>query len=406
MNINTRKLALQYSILQGAYWALFCVTYGFATVFLLSRNFNSLQIGIVIAIGNLLGVVMQPVFASIADSSRTMTLHRLIRLLICASALLLLLLYLIPNLFLAVAALFLLTDTLLQVVQPLINSVSVYYLNHGISVDFGMARGIGSVSYAAASALLGILIKRYDTSVIPLLGILLLLVVVLTVSALPILKDEQIISAESTESKANAGKPSDTESMWSFFCRYRRFSITLAGLTLLFTFHNMSCSYLFQITQHLGGDSSAMGTALSIAAVLELPTMLVFSRLIRRFKSSSLLIASGVFFALKALGYVLAGNILQMYLVQILQTGSFALYVPSSVYYVNETMEPRDKFKGQAVMTGTNTLGGVFGSLIGGFILNLAGIEAMLFAELGIAVCGCLLVCFFAPIPAKSHPYS
>ena len=53
--------------------------------------------------------------------------------------------------------------------------------------------------------------------------------------------------------------------------------------------------------------------------------------------------------------------------------GAFALYIPASVYYVNETMAPRDKFKGQAVMTATNTLGGVIGSLLGGFLLDHSG---------------------------------
>lgn len=399
MHINTRTLALKYSILQGAYWASFCVIYGFATVFLLSKDFNSSQIGLIIALGNILGVIMQPVFASIADSSRTITLHRLTAILAGASALLLALLFITPNLLIAVGALFLLTDTLLQVVQPLINSVSVYYLNQGVQVDFGIARGIGSISYAAASYLLGIFIERLGTNVIPAMGCLLMAVIVLTVAALPILQ-ESLAEKELHPAPENT---SDGESMWTFFLRYKRFSITLIGLTLLFTFHNMSNSYLFQITQNLGGDSAAMGTALSIAAVLELPTMLVFSRLIRRFRSSSLLIASGCFFAFKALGYLLAGNIVQLYLVQILQMGSFALYVPASVYYVNEAMEPRDKFKGQAVMTGTNTLGGVFGSLIGGFLLDFTGVPTMLAVGLAIAILGCALVFCFASNVGRNH---
>lgn len=392
MNINTRKLAVKYSILQGSYWAFFCVLYGFATVFLLSRNFNSSQIGIIIALGNILGVIMQPVFASMADSSQKLTLHRLVKVLAGITAVLLFLLCIIPNMLLAVAFVFLLTDTLLQVLQPLINSISVYYLNQGVQVNFGIARGIGSVSYAAASWLLGILIERFGTGTIPGMGIVLMLLMLFTVSSLPLLSETQ-----SKETAAAQEKSEDGGSIWTFFGKYRRFSVALVGITLLFTFHNMSNSYLFQITQNLGGDSAAMGTALSIAAVLELPVMLAFSLLIRRFKSSSLLMASGVFFVLKALGYVLAGNVFQMYLAQIFQMGSFALFVPASVYYVNEVMEPEDKFKGQAVMTGTNTLGGVFGSLLGGFLLDFAGIHTMLYAGLGLAVIGCLMVLVFAP---------
>ena len=67
MKINTNKMTFQYCILQGAYWASFCIIYSFATVFLLDRGFSNSQIGVIIAAGNILGVVLQPVFASIVD---------------------------------------------------------------------------------------------------------------------------------------------------------------------------------------------------------------------------------------------------------------------------------------------------------------------------------------------------
>ena len=77
MKINTNKMTFQYCILQGAYWASFCIIYSFATVFLLDRGFSNSQIGVIIAAGNILGVVLQPVFASIVDRSKTITLHKL-----------------------------------------------------------------------------------------------------------------------------------------------------------------------------------------------------------------------------------------------------------------------------------------------------------------------------------------
>ena len=104
---------------------------------------------------------------------------------------------------------------------------------------------------------------------------------------------------------------------------------------------------------------------------------------------------SGVFFAAKAAAYLFAVTMPQFYLAQILQMGSFALYIPASVYYVNETMEDADKFKGQAVMTATNTLGGVIGSLIGGILLDYAGVTPLLVTGFAAAVLGAVLL-FFA----------
>ena len=79
----------------------------------------------------------------------------------------------------------------------------------------------------------------------------------------------------------------------------------------------------------------------------------------------------------------------------VMQMGSFALYIPASVYYVNEVMEEQDKFKGQALMTGTNTLGGMIGSLLGGFLIDHAGVAVMNLAGLIMAVSGAVLIALF-----------
>lgn len=390
MKLNTRKLMMQYCILQGAYWASFCVIYAFATVFLLSRGFENSMIGVIIAAGNILGVVLQPAVASIADHSEKITLHKLTAILSAVMILLLVLLYFIPNGLLAVAVLFLLTDTFLQVIQPLVNSINVYYVNQGVSVDFGAARGIGSLSYAAASYVLGIAVERFGTGSILITGILVVFVLLVTVLSMPVL----------SSSAAARPKEKDTEQndtgLLAFSGRYKNFMLTLAGITLLFTFHNMNNAYLIKVIENVGGTSADMGRMLSIAAVTELPVMFLFSRISKHFKSSTLLMVSGAFFVIRAAGFMIVGNVMLMYLVAMLQIGSFALYIPSSVYYVNETMLDQDKFKGQAVMTATNTLGGVFGSLFGGFLIDSAGVDVMNAVCFGMAVVGAVLVFLFA----------
>ena len=390
MKLNTRKLMIQYCILQGSYWASFCVIYAFATVFLLSRGFESSMIGVIIAAGNILGVILQPVVASIADRSEKISLHKLTAMLSVIMIVMIAFLYMIPNILLAVAVLFLLTDTFLQVIQPLINSVSVYYVNQGVSVDFGAARGIGSLSYASASYILGIAVEKFGTKSILMTGMLVVLIMLVTVLSMPVLS-----SSAALKSKQIQPKQSDV-GLLEFASKYKNFMLTLAGVTFLFTFHNMNNAYLIKVIENVGGTSADMGRMLSIAAVTELPVMFLFSRISKHFKSSTLLMVSSAFFAIRAAGFMLAGNMMVMYLAAMLQIGSFALYIPSSVYYVNETMLDQDKFKGQAVMTATNTLGGVFGSLFGGFLIDHAGVGAMNTVCFAMAAAGAVLVFLFA----------
>ena len=278
----------------------------------------------------------------------------------------------------------------MQVIQPLINSVSVYYVNQGVSVDFGAARGIGSLSYAAASYILGIVVERFGTRSILMAGILVALVLLVTVLSMPVL-------SSSAASRPKEKEPEQNDAgLLVFAGRYKNFMLTLAGITLLFTFHNMNNAYLIKVIENVGGTSADMGRMLSIAAVTELPVMFLFSRISKHFKSSTLLMVSSAFFAIRAAGFMLAGNVMTMYLAAMLQIGSFALYIPSSVYYVNETMLDQDKFKGQAVMTATNTLGGVFGSLFGGFLIDNAGVGAMNTVCFAMAAAGAVLVFLFA----------
>ena len=65
--MNSKKLTAQCAVLQGSYWVAVCAINGFATVFLLHIGLKSSQIGVVLALGNILGVILQPFVAAAAD---------------------------------------------------------------------------------------------------------------------------------------------------------------------------------------------------------------------------------------------------------------------------------------------------------------------------------------------------
>ena len=135
-----------------------------------------------------------------------------------------------------------------------------------------------------------------------------------------------------------------------------------------------------------------MGIASGIAAALELPTMIAFSYMVRKLSSGTLLKISGIFFTLKSALTLFAGGIGGVYLAQTMQIFGFALFVPASVYYTNSLIRPRDRAKGQALMTATNTIGSIFGSLLGGFLVEGKGILFALLVSTIIAAAGTLLM--------------
>lgn len=54
-----------------------CAINGFATVFLLHIGLKSSQIGVVLALGNILGVILQPFVAAAADRAKRVTLQQM-----------------------------------------------------------------------------------------------------------------------------------------------------------------------------------------------------------------------------------------------------------------------------------------------------------------------------------------
>lgn len=388
-DISSKKLTLQYTFIQGGYWASFCATYGFATVFLLSRGFSTSQIGIAVAIANIMAVFMQPVFATVADEAKIISLHALSMLLTVLALIMFGLLLFSSNIFIATAALFVLTNALSQTVQPLLNAVSFYYINRGVTMNFGLPRSMGSMSYAIVSTLIGYLVEIYGTNVILIVGVVLFAIIAITLYIMPKIDETALLenkTKEETEDKA-----ANKESFFAFFARYKMFSVTLIGSTCIFIFHFMTNNYMLQIAERVGGNAATMGTALAIAAAFEIPAMMFSSQIMTKIKCNYLLILSGVFFVVKCLIYLMATNIPMLYVSQGFQMISYAFFIPASVFYVNQVMSDNDKVKGQAIMTGTTTLGGVVGSLLGGLILDASGVSTLLWTGLVFAVVGAVL---------------
>lgn len=387
MKYSARKLTAQYALTQAAYWMVFCGLYTFSTVYLLSRGLSSSKIGIVVACGNLIGFVLQPYISGLADRFEHLTLHWLIEVLIGVMIASIVLLLLVPKVFFLVFLLFVVADALLQVLQPLLNSLSIYYVNAGINVDFGIARGVGSLSFAVMSSLLGVLCDRFGADASMIAAVVLLVAVFCLVLSMPVIRQ-----AEQEKVRASDDNPRETLSLTAFLLRYRRFSLVLVASVLIFTFHNMYNSYLIQVVREIGGTSTQMGTALTIAACCELPAMFGFSLIAKRFSSSRLMMFAAVMFTVKAFATYLAGNIPGLYASMVLQMFSFAVITPASVYYVNEVMSEEHRYTGQALMVGTSTVSGVIGSLLGGFLLEVTDCHSMLLVGCLISVAGTVLM--------------
>ena len=171
---------------------------------------------------------------------------------------------------------------------------------------------------------------------------------------------------------------------------------------MVYVSHVLINSFAYQVIVEKGGSSTDMGIAMALAAIIELPTMFLFGYMQKKIRCDIWFRSCGIFFALKTLFSLLAPNMTVYYIIQIFQAFGWALISVSSVYYVNSIMEPQDVIKGQAYFTMTYTIGTVLGALLGGWLIDLAGVSAMLIFGTAAASIGAVLMLFATEKPAEA----
>ncbi len=386
-----QRLTGRYCLLQGSYYGVNCAVIGYASVFLLDRGVTPTGIGALVAAGNILSAVCQPWVAGIADRSQRITLKQMIRLTAAAGAFVSLLVGVSANR-LVMMPLYMLLVLITNLQMPLVNAVSVYYGNRGEEINYGAARGLGSLTYAVFSYALGYLTGRLGATLVPWASLALYLAVFACCSLFRMSASGKIVDTAASGEGKGGMAPGGTGNPLRFFGQYRRFTGVLFGVVLLFSFHNIICTYMIRLVARFGGGSAQMGLALAVAAVSEIPVMFLYSRLAKHLSSRALLLASALGFFVKSLLLLIAWNAALLLAAQAFQAFSFALFIPASVAYTDRAMEAGDKVKGQAYMTAALTLGGVAGNLSGGIALDVSGVNAMLILGCAFALAGVLAI--------------
>jgi PPP family 3-phenylpropionic acid transporter len=130
---------------------------------------------------------------------------------------------------------------------------------------------------------------------------------------------------------------------------------------------------MYQIVEGIGGTADDFGSITAFTSMIEIPALVCFSRLQKRFSVRSLLLFSAVFLIVRVLVICYAPNIAWLYVAGALQILSYGLFAPATVYYVNDIVGEANRNKGQTLLSTAFCISAVLGSLIGGNMLSAAG---------------------------------
>lgn len=385
---KTVQYNLEYAVMNGLNWMVFCATFTFAGVFLLGRGYSSTELGLILAVGNVLALPIQTVLADVADRSRRVTLLGLIAGMLTALLALAAGSCLLPGKSFALTVVYTLSLAGLQAMQPLVNSFSFYLSSWAAPINFGVCRSMGSVSYAVTSLGVASLAARVGVRAVPGTAMV-LLALFLLVMLLFYVQRRKAGGAVSAASRADG--PAESVSLIAFLRKYPRYAVYLAGVALIFVGHSFINNFTIQLVENVGGGTEEMGRLGAVMAVLELPGMLGFGFLLKKVRCSSVIKLSLTLFTVKVTLSWLAGSIPALYGATMFQVVTYGLFIPASVQYALEVIEPQDAVKGQAFVTSMLTLGTVVSSLIGGRLIDLFGVSAALLVFAVMSLAGSVL---------------
>lgn len=380
-DITSMQTRLHLHVTQAIYWISFCFISGYATVYLLSKDFSDGHIGMIISLASLSSVVIQFSTGRILDSLKGLTVRKLMMFFV---ALITVTSFLLARFTFSdglLSILYCLSLIFLLNLQPLVTSLIYEYINLGTPMSFSFSRGIGSLVFATTSLILGQWLATHSTQWLPNLSTLSMALLWVLLWRLPVVKDErhhEELAEQALKTATHEEKMNDSSQATSLFKKYPNLALFMLGMTFIFSFHTIVNVYLPQILHRLGGGTSAVGTAIAVAAFCEIPVMFGFQRLEKKVSVEKLIQFSVVFFFIRSLIYLFASQLLAIVPAQLLQGLSFAILIPAYAHYVNQNMSALDRVKGQTYMMACVTLGNVIGSFVGGYILEWRNVTALL----------------------------
>ena len=366
---TTKQLNIEYFSLQSLFWMTYCMVVGFSVTYLLSCGYSNSEAGYILASANICALVLQPFFADLADRSKkinamTIFLISISILFVCSIGL-----FFISVRSVILTLIYVVMITLANAVIAFLTSVQFLMDSSKTKINFGLCRAGGSLFFAILSAAMGILIERIGMKSIPTaLFIITFLIIILCIY---ITRHRIHTTYEST----NDLTYQKSSTLLVFFKENPKFIILSIAMLFIYYAHAFITNFTISIVRNVGGDHREMGYLIAFMALMELPGMIGFKEISRRFKVSSLLLFSMLMFSAKAIIVWLSPSFMTLTFGFALQVVSFALYIPASVQYANIIIDEKDTVKAQMMFNLMQTGGAVFSSIIGGWLIDFSGIS-------------------------------
>ncbi|HWT75981.1 MAG TPA: MFS transporter [Mobilitalea sp.] len=328
---------------------------------------NAVQIGILLTIGPLVSIFIQPLWAVISD--RTGKKKRILSFVILGSALTVLTYYIGKTFQAFLLAAFLLSIFSTSII-PLSDAIILRNAkkNH---YDFSKIRLGGTIGYAIMVNVSGAIVKMNPQWQFALgcIGYVLLL---LFVQLLPKDEMEDIVPVQqvhlpkqSLKERLNILKIFESKQI---FILLAFAFISQVGLSFHYSFLGV---YMIK----LGLSEGTIGFINSVSAISEIPILFLINRILKKSSTMKITAISCFLLGLRIMT-VTGGNIVFLILAQLLHGLTYMTVYYSCAVFISNHVKPENQSKGQSIlMIVQGGIGSIVGNILGGYLVDALGLK-------------------------------
>ncbi|MEC0228944.1 MFS transporter [Paenibacillus alba] len=319
------------------------------------KGYSKLQIGLLYAIGPLIGIATNLLWGFLSD--RFQTIKKIMIILILGQLVTSILVFTagwFSLLYVCLAAFFFFQ-------QP-VNSLNDSQLMLSIRTSgksYASFRVYGSIGFAVSAGGFGLLLRHYGTGLTP---ILCLFTIVCTLVIVFLLKDAR-----------QGGKKMAFGGMLSIL-RSKKFLWFLVLIVIMSVSHRFNDGFLALYMRQLGASDSLIGYAWMTSALSEIPVFFFLSKYGHRFKELPLLAFAGIIYAIRFFIMSSIHDPSWVIWIQMLHSLTFGIFLFTANRYISQLIPDEYRSSGQAIFAvAWSSVAGLISGTLGGWIFDAAG---------------------------------
>lgn len=387
---NLLRIEINYAFVQGSYWIQYCAIGAFTAIYMTYRGLNNTQIGLTTSLSGVIAILFQLFVSNFSDHHMNVPIKRIISAIFIGSIFFGIVLNFVALPVGLMIAFYAAAMALDASNNGFLNAQLVQFNNVGIPAKYGWPRGVGSIAYATAAYVFGILVEKYTAGI--LIPIFLVGAFICTTAVLLMPNPYKGLDP----AKYGAGVTTGEQVSYAQMLKTNRILVIyLICAVLLGAGQSAGFTFMIRVVEGLGGGTAEYGISEFVRAGVEMPMLFASPLLLKKFSAKTLVTVSFIFNGIKVWLAAIAPSLGFIYLMSVMNVLCSGIYVFASVMFVNGIVGPREKVRAQSLVVLSQSIGSIIGNIYAGYMLDAIGLKPMLYGAGSMAVLAGIIMILF-----------